>query len=143
MVGLGEYRDKNGLSDSGCLFDWTHRRISVSNHFLCLDCERKLTLLENSIIRIYSDVHLVREINEILSGDWMGDVEKRNTPFYNLKKIYKYDVERNSGFNKGNWEKIRDSILDKSVEWTVGTIITGVSAAIASVIVYLLFGIKN
>jgi len=59
---------------------------------------------------------------------------KFNFPRYS-KKLY-----NNSGFNKGFWEKTRDSIVDKTAEWTIGTLITGIITGTAAYVVYLLFG---
>ena len=39
-------------------------------------------------------------INKILAREWMGDAEKKDSPLYNIKKNYGYDINRNSGFNK-------------------------------------------
>jgi len=57
---------------------------------------------------------LSQQIEKALSRGWMGSPEKRETPFYNLKRIYKYDVDHNSGFNKKPLERFRDSIIDNS-----------------------------
>jgi hypothetical protein len=73
----------------------------------------------------------------------LGDLEQDDSPFNNLKKIYKYDINRNSGFNKRLREKFRDSIIDKSAEWTIGTVIIGVITGIVGVFLYLLFGVKS
>jgi hypothetical protein len=134
--GLGTYQDKNGetkdddMETKGCLFDFTHRRISVSNHSFCTNCDVKLALLQNSISDKVEHLHLTRDVNFILEGNWLGSTEEKGTPIYNLKRIYKYDVERNSGFNKRLWEKFRDSIFDKGAEWTVGTILVAIISGI-------------
>ena len=64
----------------------------------------------------------------------MGTTEKRDYPLSDLKKIYRYDVERNSGFNKGFWEKFRDNISDNAAQWTIGTVITGIIGMILTII---------
>jgi hypothetical protein len=43
-----------------------------------------------------------------------GDIEKKDSPLYNIKKNYGYDINRISGFNKKWWEIIRDSILENT-----------------------------
>jgi hypothetical protein len=94
----------------GCIFDLTHRCTSVSIFKLCFDCMKKLSLLEKSIKVKGHDAELVRDVCAILSKEWMGTTEKQDSPLYNLKRIFRYDVDRNSGFNKGFWEKFRDNI---------------------------------
>jgi hypothetical protein len=124
----------------GCVFDFTHRRASVSIFKLCFGCQKKLRMLEK-LIRDKGnnwDVNLVHDVKTILSKEWIGSPEKRDSPLFNLKKMYKYDVDRNSGFNKGYLEKFRDSIYDKSAEWIVsgiiGAIITGAIAIVFKLI---------
>ena len=41
-------------------------------------------------------------------------MEKKDSPLYNIKKNYGYDINRISGFNKKWWEIIRDSILENT-----------------------------
>jgi hypothetical protein len=134
----------------GCIFDYTRfksdRRILICNPNLCNDCRYKLELLEklvNEKLGKGNEVTLIQHLDKVISRNWMGDLDQKDSPFYNLKKIYKYDINRNSGFNKGLREKFRDSIIDNGPEWTIGTIITGVITGILGVILYLIFGIKN
>jgi hypothetical protein len=63
------------------------------------------------------------ETSLMLAREWVGDPEKRDSPLYNLKKNYGYDINRNSGFNKKWWEIIRDNIVERTAEWIVGVII--------------------
>ncbi len=73
--------------------------------------------------RTSANIAFAKEINSVLAKEWMGNTEKEDSPLYNIKKNYGYDINRNSGFNKKWWETIRDSIVDKTAEWTVGGII--------------------
>lgn len=104
----------------GCIFDWTghkpHRRILVSNPNLCSWCENRLSNLERSILTATGTKSaLYQDVNKILSKEWMGSTEKKESPIYNLKKNYRYDIDRNSGFYKKWWERIRDKIEDHSI----------------------------
>ena len=114
----------------GCIFDYTqwvqHRRILIANPALCSLCRSKIQKLEMLISHHKKDVSLLNDIDNILSRKWMGTIEIRDLPLYNLKKLYKYDVDRNSGFYKNWTEKFRDSVIDHVPEWTVGTAITGI-----------------
>lgn len=65
--------------------------------------------------------------------DWIGDINKRNSPLYNLQRNYGYSIDRNSGFNKKWWEKIRDNMIENVHEWTIGAIITVGTALLISI----------
>jgi hypothetical protein len=117
----------NHYETRGCLFDFTsdkqYRRILVSSPHLCSVCTEKLRQLE-TIIRKRSYVSLSGGVNKILSRKWMGKIATIESPIYNLKKNYGYDVNRNSGFYKKPWEIFRDSVIEHSAEWTIGGIIS-------------------
>jgi len=71
----------------------------------------------------------------------MGSLDIIDSPIFNLNKLYRYNTDRNSGFSKKPWEKFRDSVIDHSAEWIVGTIGAGVVGGILlSVISIGLFG---
>jgi hypothetical protein len=59
-----------------------------------------------------------------------GDMEKKDSPLYNIKKNYGYDINRISGFNKKWWEIIRDSILENTAGWVLGTLVSGIITGI-------------
>jgi hypothetical protein len=114
----------------GCIFDYTqniaHRRILISNPELCSYCKSKIKTLEDNISKkINKPYNLTSDIEKILNRKWMGTIDERDSPFYNLKKMYKYDIERNSGFYKTRIEEFRDNITNHLPEWVIGTIITG------------------
>jgi hypothetical protein len=57
-------------------------------------------------------------------------MEKKDSPLYNIKKNYGYDIKRISGFNKKWWEIIRDSILENTAGWVLGTLVSGIITGI-------------
>jgi hypothetical protein len=57
-------------------------------------------------------------------------MEKKDSPLYNIKKNYGYDINRNSDFNKKWWEIIRDSILENTAGWVLGTLVSGIITGI-------------
>jgi hypothetical protein len=135
------------LKTKGCIFDFTvmkeHRRLVVSNPYLCLLCEKRLMDLQRIIMDKYSiEVFLSEQVKRVLSKEWMGGPEQRNSPTYNLKKNYGYDLDRNSGFYKKPLEQFRDSIIENSAEWIIGGII---AAALSLVGAYftLILGLGN
>jgi hypothetical protein len=122
---------------SGCIFEntqlKTYRRISVSNPLLCFKCKEQIQDLDNKI-KNKTGISLKDEVDNILSKEWMGSLEKRDSPIYNLKRNYKYNIDLHSGFYKTQWEKFRDSITEKSAEWIIGGICT---AAFALFVAYI------
>jgi hypothetical protein len=78
----------NSISMTGCICDnntpqdeW---RIRISNPSLCYPCRARLTRIEEKI----PGIHLVEQIDNILSRKWMGSPDSRDTPLYNLRKNY-------------------------------------------------------
>lgn len=57
-------------------------------------------------------------------------MEKKDSPLYNIKKNYGYDINRNSDFNKKWWEIIRYSILENTAGWVLGTLVFGIITGI-------------
>jgi len=55
-------------------------------------------------------------------------MEKKDSPLYNIKKNYGNDINRISGFNKKWWEIIRDSILENTAGWVLGTLVSGIDS---------------
>lgn len=125
--------------DKGCLFDYTYykpyRRILVSSPILCTSCRNILGELESTITRKCpgEEVPLLSNINVVLNRKWMGSPDERDSPLFNLKKNYKYDVDRNSGFYKGTLEIFKDSIIDNLPQWIVGTIVVGLIGGILAI----------
>lgn len=93
----------------GCIFDFTtdkrDRKITVASEFICSECK------ENIIESLGEDG--LEEIEKMITKEWMGTTDEHDSPSYNLKKFYKYDIKRNSGFFKTRKEKIIDSIIDE------------------------------
>lgn len=113
----------------GCVFDFTkwksHRRILVANPQVCEMCKQKIIQMEKNMENENKiKMNLVDNIQKLISHDWMGDLETRNSPIFNLKKNYGFDVDANSGFYKKPWEKIRDSIEENTATWIVGGLVT-------------------
>jgi hypothetical protein len=115
----------------GCIFDFTRdkrdRKITVASEFICHDCRKR-------IVQSLGQKALV-EIEKMVSKDWMGLTEDPDTPSHNLKKFYRYDIERNSGFSKTKSEKLLDTIL---YDISPDIFKTVVGAILLSVVAFLL-----
>lgn len=113
----------------GCIFDFPRfkydRRILVSNPGLCQTCRAKLKQLEETMGDQTGDqIEMIKDVERIISKEWMGNLEKRDSPFYNLNRNYKYNMDRNSGFYKTWVESTLDSLKNNSSIW----IATGVTS---------------
>lgn len=127
----------------GCIYDYAgwkrERRFSISTPNLCMGCKDRTKKLENAInIQGQQRLSLYDDVSKVLKMDWMGKPDSRNTPLFNLKKDYRYDIDRNSGLKKNFYEKFRDSIIDNLPQWIVGTIVTGIIGGLL-----ILLGIKK
>jgi hypothetical protein len=122
----------DGLEDHGatrgCIFDFTkekrYRRISISNPNICSDCKKTMEKLEKIIkSKLPFGVSLNNSTQKLLSRKWLGNVKKENSPLYNLRRNYGYDMDINSGFYKKWWEIARDNIKQNSIVWLVTGVI--------------------
>jgi hypothetical protein len=146
LVKLPEFEDvdippdpHNSLGMTGCLCDKSipqeQWRIRISNPSICFPCKARLRQIEKKI----PDKHLIDQINRVLSRAWMGSPDSRDTPLYNLRKNYGYNVDHNSGFNKKWPEKILDSIIEDTAKWIIGGIGVGVVTSLLVTLVNHVF----
>jgi hypothetical protein len=68
-------------------------------------------------------------VQKILGRSWIGTVKKEDFVAFNLKKYYKYDIDRDSGLKKTSWEKIKDTFIDFPKD-TVNLIVKIIIAAV-------------
>jgi hypothetical protein len=73
----GSLRFHKSLKTKGCIFDFTvvkeHRRLVVSNPYLCSVCEKRLLDIQNTLKNEYGiNVPLLEDIKTVLSREWMG-----------------------------------------------------------------------
>jgi hypothetical protein len=143
----GKIYEHSELKTKGCIFDFTRwkadRRIMIANPNLCAICRERMSELNEIIEHKTKYYNLLDDVKHIISRKWMGSLDLIDSPIFNLNKLYRYNIDRNSGFNKGFWEKMRDSIVEKTAEWTIGTVITAVITGIVGFFLYLLFGTKT
>ena len=81
-----------------------------------------------------TDISFNDNIKNALYLKWMGRINKTNSPLYNLKKNYRYDINRDSGFNKTRLEKIRDLVKDNASKIIVGALIIIATALILNLL---------
>ncbi len=92
----------------GCFGDFDRRkmddRIDIMTGYIC-DGHKE------QIKTIFGEEYL-NETMEVLSRKWIGNKEEKGSVAYNLKYVYKFDIDRDSGFNKTVWDKIKGRFYD-------------------------------
>jgi hypothetical protein len=73
----------------------------------------------------------------VISRKWIGGISDSGSVAFELKHSFRFDIERDSGFKKTLWEKIKARLGELSLE-VVKTII---QAIIAAALLYL--GLKK
>ena len=135
---IGRFKDHN--ETRGCIFDYTddkrYRRISISNPNLCSSCKEIIQKLEVTIQK-----SLDEPISKVFSRKWLGSLNKLNSPVYNLRRNYGYNVDVNSGFYKGWFESIRDNIKENGIAWLI-TGILGVAFLLLGNFLQILFHLQ-
>jgi hypothetical protein len=110
----------------GCYLDYTYYKsddkVDITLGYLCDKCKSKI------ISEISEDYY--KEINKMINREWIGDVACYGTVAYNLKKFFKVDLDRDSGFNKTFWEKAKEHFEEIPKEVIVGLISAFIGAMI-------------
>ena len=126
------------------VFDFTyykpHHRILISNPIICLHCKKKIEQLQLEI-RKQTGIAIVlfEGIKEVISRKWMGNLNEQDSPIYNLKKNYEYNVDRNSGFYKKPLEKAKENIKENGIIWLLSGLIGVVTILVANFLIILFY----
>lgn len=85
----------------GCVADFTRNkhddRVDIISGYICDQHQQEIILL-------YGEEYL-NETKAILERKWIGTIEEKGSVAYNLKHVFKFDIEKQSGFNKNFFEK--------------------------------------
>jgi len=96
LLNIGSHRDTRG-----CVADFTRDKhddpIDITLGYIC--DEHKAEIKE-----LYGEEYLKETIN-ILERKWIGYIDDKNSVAYNLKHVFKFDINKESGFNKNWFEK--------------------------------------
>ena len=122
----------------GCVVDYTRfkedDKVDITLGYICDDCSSK--------IKEKSGEEFLQTIKIIASHNWIGSVDKPDSLAYNLKKYYKVDIEKDSGFNKSYWEKAKEHFPELPLE-ILKTIINPIVTVIVTLgILYLTGSLK-
>lgn len=108
-INIGSHRDTRG-----CVADFTRNkfddRIDITLGYIC--DEHKEEILE-----IFGDEYL-KETILILERRWIGNIEENNSVAYNLKHVFKFDINKDSGFNKNWLDKVKEKFYDIPADLT-------------------------
>ena len=120
----------------GCIADFTRNkcddRIDILLGYICEDHT-------NEIKEFYGDNYLA-ETQQVIDRKWIGDIEEKGSVAYNLKHVFKFDINRDSGFNKTFLDKIKDKFYEVPGDVT-GEVIKVILTALVTFLL-IKYGIK-
>ncbi len=120
----------------GCVVDYTafkdDDKVDITLGYICNSCSSK--------IKETSGEEFLQSIKIIASRNWIGSVDKSNSFAYNIKKYYKVDIEKDSGFNKSYWEKAIEHFPELPLE-ILKTIINPIVTVIVTLGILYLTGL--
>ena len=92
----------------GCIADFTRNkyddRIDILLGYICETHQEQ--------IRNYYGEAYFNEIMFIINRGWLGAIEKEGSVAYNLKHVFKFDINKDSGLNKSMWDKCKEKFYD-------------------------------
>jgi hypothetical protein len=111
----------------GCLNDYTEdkqeNRVDVLLGYVCDSCKERITQVLGA--------EMLSSLQLIASHDWIGETSDPQKAAYYVKKYFKVDLNKDSGFNKTAYEQLRDGlpglardILIAVVPTVIGIVIT-------------------
>lgn len=100
---IGSHKDTRG-----CIADFTRNkyddRIDITLGYICDEHKQE-------ILDFYGNDYL-KEVQQITERNWIGKLDEQNSVAYNLRHIFKVNINRDSGFNKNWWDKIKDKFYE-------------------------------
>jgi hypothetical protein len=102
-IGLGSHTETRG-----CTLDYTgykmDDRVDISLGYLCDKCKKRI--LEGA------GTNYMKDIEIIIGRNWIGDIDTFDSVAHNLKRFFKFDINKDSGFNKTFWEKAEEHFTE-------------------------------
>lgn len=135
---LAVMSDKTGVIRShhptrGCCLDYTilkeEDRVDIILGYICDDCKSK--------IKEKMGEAFLECITKMNTFDWLGEVGEVGSVAYNLKKYFRVDLDKDTGFQKTRAEKAKEYLAGLSKELTAFTLITLIGAFLGFVIGWL------
>jgi len=92
----------------GCLLDFTlfkrDDKVSILLGYICDSC------IYN--IEKFLGKDIVDCIKSMCSRNWIGEIEDPDSVAHGMKKFFKVDLDKDTGFYKTPWEKIKESFIE-------------------------------
>ncbi|NOU47121.1 MAG: hypothetical protein HOO86_08675 [Bacteroidales bacterium] len=103
LINIGSHRDARG-----CIADFTRQkyedRISIALGYICEEHSKE--------IEDFYGTDYLKQIQYVIDRKWIGDISEKGSVAYNLKHIFKFNINKDSGFNKNWWDKIKDKFYE-------------------------------
>jgi hypothetical protein len=110
----------------GCLIDYTddkqENRVDVLLGYICDSCKAHI---EKSL-----GSEVILSLQKMCSHDWIGETDDKVHAAYNVKKFFKVDLNKDTGFNKTTMEKLRDDLPKFAVQLIIAAVSTIATAII-------------
>jgi hypothetical protein len=88
----------------GCVLDFTNikkdDKIDISLGYICDRCRNMI--LEGT------NAQYLQDMTRLVSREWIGNISSFDSVAYNLRRFYNFNIDRDSGFNKTLWEKVKE-----------------------------------
>jgi len=114
----------------GCCLDYTYLKeedkVDIALGYICSDCKAK--------IRERIGDNYVECFEKMNNREWLGEVGQKGTTAHDLKKYFKVDLSKDTGFYKTRGDKIKEYLLELSKEITSLTIAALVGAILGLII---------
>ena len=124
----------------GCALDYCadkeDEKVDISLGYLCDKCRKEIT--NNAGADYLSDV------STMMGRKWIGSINKFDSVAYNLKRFFKFDIDKDSGFNKTFWERVKEDLPTIPKEFVVAMIsfIFGVLIVWLTIYIKTKFGVE-
>jgi len=116
----------------GCCRDYTRKKHDTRGDItLGYLCDKHKNQLKQKRGEDYTS-----DVLQILSGRWIGSNAKHGSVAYNLMRSFRFNLDRDSGFNKTPWDHLRDFFHDASTK----AILVVITAALTFIVTYVLRG---
>ena len=113
----------------GCVLDytrWKHDdRIDIALGYICDNHSEEIQ-------QALGDSYL-KQMQLVIDRKWIGSISDNGTVAYNLKHFFRFDIGRDSGFNKSFWERAKaklDELPGEGIKKIIEAIIAVLLAAL-------------
>ena len=113
----------------GCVLDYTRikadDRIDIALGYICdADCED---------IKRQAGEEYLGQMQFLISRKWIGTIDDPGSVAFEMKHLFRFDITRDSGFNKTFWERARaklDEVPFEVIKLIVGALLAILLAAL-------------